>query len=122
MNEECECSEDYGPCEDHCIVLAQREGASTRTADELSYVLIMDVIGASEADGLKRSDVLSPYGESVIEDVEKAWTDGSGWLDDRELADALYDVAHQVEDASDYWIIHDDGYVMVKVTGGPFNV
>jgi hypothetical protein len=38
-----ECSEDYGPCEDHCEVVIVREGASSRTADDLAATFVEDV-------------------------------------------------------------------------------
>ncbi len=41
--DECDCTEDYGPCESHSVTLVSREGASTRTADELAAVFLDDV-------------------------------------------------------------------------------
>jgi hypothetical protein len=104
---ECECSDEYGPCEAHGTVLAQRVGASSRSADELTRVYLED---ARDIDGA----ILSPYGVGVLARVSDpaAW-EGS-WLADPALADELRDVAWQVEAALDAWTVWDDGYVIVR--------
>lgn len=114
---ECDCSEEYGPCEMHCVQLAQREGASLRTADELCLVYLDDALGIDP-------ECLSPYGldvklraETALRELSDACM--SNWLDDHQLADELRDVCWQVEshlDAQTYW---EDGYRIVKITGGP---
>ena len=57
----CECSEDYGPCETHSDVLAQREGAAVR----------LDNLG--EADGTYRFLPLGRLADHVIRDVADSW-------------------------------------------------
>jgi len=109
---ECECGEEYGPCEEHGTVLAQREGASLRTADELLSVYLHDARSIDP-------EVLSPYGLDVLARADAALDGPASWLDDSELADELAGVAWQVEsalDADTYW---EDGYIIVRVTGGP---
>lgn len=108
---DCECSEEYGPCESHCDVLAQREGASLRTGDELIALYLDDALSIDP-------ECLSPYGRDVKARVDAALAESS-WLDDSDLGDELYSVRDQVEsslDAVTYW---DDGYRIVKITGGP---
>lgn len=101
----CDCTDEYGPCEDHGTVLAQREGASLRSADELAVVYLDDALGIDP-------DCLSPYGRQVKADAEAGF-DGS-WIGDPDLADALRDVVSQVESHLDAWTVWNDGYVIVK--------
>lgn len=114
----CECSEDYGPCEQHSDVLAQRVGASNRSADELVLVFLDDAEGIDP-------DVLSPYGRDVRERAQADLAShGGSWLDDHELADELRSVMEQVESYlggydDPIYVIWDDGYVIYKITGGP---
>lgn len=120
----CDCSEEYGPCERHAIIHAQREGASQRTADELTLCLVGDLVAIHEATDGRFGAELSPWGAEVVERCA-AWLDGSmdhRWLDDEhddDLADSLRDVAFQCENGSGLWITHDDGYVIAQVIGGP---
>lgn len=119
--EECECSEEFGPCELHLELFVSREGASLRTADELLSVFIDDAVTLGAG--------LSPYGKDIVFRADAAMTvDGpmSNWLPDTEdgyeLRDALQTVANQMESElytlgfSVYW---DDGYRIIKITGGP---
>ena len=123
---DCDCSEEYGPCEEHGLVLAQREGASSRTADELLLVWCDDaaaIIGA---------DALSPWGCDLI---ARAWRDavtdgdhGCHWFSHGDAGDALRDelmtlhsqlessLATMDEPALTFW---NDGYVIVRIVGGP---
>jgi hypothetical protein len=112
---DCDCSEDYGPCENHCEVLAQREGASTRTADELIEVLCLDLIGCGAE--------VSPWGQDVLNRVAAALDDnrrmGVAWLPQGDKGDhmrrELVSLADQLESyVADLWVIHDDGYQIVK--------
>jgi hypothetical protein len=118
---ECECSEEYGPCEDHSELMVSREGASLRTADELQSQFIHDAVSLGAE--------LSPYGKDVLSRADAAMTvEGpmSNWLPDDEegyaLRDDLGTVANQVETElytlgySTYW---DDGFRVLKITGGP---
>jgi len=119
MNEQqCECSEDYGPCEDHCTVLAQREGASCRTADELAFVFLCDAEdilrsnsgGAPDADRVRA--MLNEYS-----DAEWSRPDVCGWLEDADVAQALHDDVNMVESWLSAWTLWDDGYSIVVPTG-----
>lgn len=103
----CECSDEYGPCEAHGTVLAQRVGSSNRSADELVLVFLDDALGIDP-------ECLSPYGRSIKDEAEApdAW-EGS-WLRDPGLADALRDVSAQVESYIAPWVIWDDGYTIVE--------
>ncbi len=107
---DCECSEEYGPCERHGELLAQRDGASSRTADELTLVLIDDLISVGAE--------LSPWGKDIVEQAEAQLNDDpidSRWLEDPDLVDALMDVADQAEAyVADLWVIRDDGYRIVR--------
>lgn len=118
---DCDCSEEFGPCEQHSELLVSREGASLRTSDELLSVFIDDAVALGAA--------LSPYGKDIVFRADAAmYVPGpmSNWLPDTEegyeLRDALQTVANQMESELDtlgystYW---DDGYRILKVTGGP---
>lgn len=114
----CECSDEYGPCELHATTLIVREGASLHTADELSAIFLNDAVGLGAE--------LSPYGQDVLKRVSDTLSAnesmGVAWLEDGELQDELQTVSNQVETElytlgySVYW---EDGYRIVKVTGGP---
>lgn len=125
MTTECECSEEYGPCEEHGETIAQREGASTRTADELLAVFIDDAVGI----GVE----LSPWGADVL---ARAWANlnaneryGVAWFSTDEEGSALHDevrtLVDQVEndlatmDGGGMHVWWEDGYVISRVTGGP---
>lgn len=107
-----ECSEDYGPCESHCEVLAQRDGAHSRTADELALCFISDAraLGAC----------MSRTGELDLESL--VW-EGS-WLAEGH-SDVLYELSNQIEqdlysvDGGPFSIVWDDGYIISRITGGP---
>lgn len=121
---DCDCSEEYGPCEKHSALIVVREGASLRTADELLSVFIDDAVALGAE--------LSPYGKDIVFRADAAMqaegTNGmSNWLPETdegyELRDALASIANQVETELDtlgystYW---DDGFRVLKITGGPF--
>ena len=110
---DCECSEEFGPCEQHGEQLAQREGASTRTGDELTMVLIDDLqsVGAE----------LSVWGKQELTRLESALeasrdpVSGCAWFNDPDDADAAVSLADQLEAyVADLWVIHDDGYRIVR--------
>lgn len=119
VTEDCDC-DDEGPCESHGITLVSREGAAVRTADELAHLFLLDArdLGVT----------LSPYGLDVLErcarDLERERRYGVAWLSSPDLHDELMTVVSQVEadlatmddGGMTYW---DDGYRIVRVTGGP---
>lgn len=119
--EDCDCSEEYGPCGEHSETLIRREGASTRTADDLARTFLHDAVSVGAE--------LSPYGRDVRNRADMALDAnerlGVAWLPDdevgAELADELQSVVWQVESAMPdglrvYW---EDGYSIVRITGGP---
>lgn len=120
MRVECECSEDFGPCERHMTVLAQREGASTRTADALALVFLYDVADLiDDARGFK---------DIKARDIADGWRDdatwsgthpGDGWIEheDDDHAEIGDDVS-MVETwlPGDMWVAWDDGYVISRMS------
>lgn len=118
---ECECSEDYGPCEEHGIVLAQREGASLRTADELAAVYIGDVLSLIDNAANEASAALS----TARANAERYWAvcPNGGWApfddDDYSLGEALQDSVTACETYAPGWTFWNDGFRIVRVTGGP---
>lgn len=126
---ECECSEEYGACEEHSEVLAQRDGSSARTADELSLVFLwdaLDIIRDASPDVFTQelAQRVSIKATHYAEACEWSGNRGKGigWMEDADDAEALHDDVTMVET----WLpanVHatwDDGYVIRKVTGGPF--
>lgn len=111
----CDCSEDMGPCESHMDVVVMREGASLRSADELSALFIEDAVSVGAS--------LSPYGEDIRRRIgeTEAW-EGS-WLRDPDLADAMRDMTTELETdiytVGGFHVRWDDGYVIYTVNGGP---
>lgn len=121
MSAECECSEEYGPCENHGEELAQREGASVRTADELLAVFIGDV------EGVIGRPIAEHDASAVAAEYWTATDNAGGWIDhDRfpDLAEALHDAATYGAEAAlpagahVWW---EDGYVISRITGGPLH-
>lgn len=104
---DCDCSDEYGPCEQHCEMLVTREGASHRTADELARVFIDDALNLGAE--------LSPYGQGVLEKVDAAFEADGSWITDPDLAEALRDLSFQVEQyLADLVVTWDDGYTIVR--------
>jgi len=107
----CTCSEDFGPCEQHCVYLVTREGASLRTADELAALFVLDAQALGSA--------VPSEDASLAESV-------NGWIDDEtgetqdELQDAVLRAESELPDNVSVW--WEDGYVIVQVTGGPLYV
>ena len=91
---DCECSEDFGACENHRDVLAQREGAASRTADDLVFVFLEDVLVIADAreEGTDAPTQLEGLRESVTYwgDDEK-WTDNYGcrWVREELTAEGI---------------------------------
>lgn len=117
LTEPCDCSDEYGPCEAHGVTLVQREGASTRTADDLLVTFLED---ARDID----PSCLAPYGLDVLARARQNLNDneslGVAWFSNDEEGAALHDevrsVVDQVEshlDAVTYW---EDGYRIVRMS------
>jgi hypothetical protein len=120
---DCDCTEEYGPCEEHGETLVSREGAAVRTADDLLVTFIDDARDAGRF-------VLSPWGEDVLRQAEDNLSAnesmGVRWLSGDEegasIREDLDTLQYQVEaelataGLSTYW---EDGYRIVRITGGP---
>lgn len=125
MTSTCECSEDYGPCESHSDVLAQRAGASSRSADELLAVFIGDVEAILAAEGVDVSEDAGMRG--AISAATEYWEryPSGGWVDvddEPDLAERLHDGAtYGAEGAlpAGVYVWWEDGYVISRITGGP---
>lgn len=126
----CDCSEEHGPCEDHGTVIVQREGASTRTADDLLLLFCEDA--ADVLHHVTGENRLTPWARQLMADAEQmlAANDhyGCRWLPETDdpdetrdvWIDALLTLRGQLEcelatlDAPHftYW---NDGYWIVRV-------
>jgi hypothetical protein len=105
---ECECTEEYGPCEIHGETLVSREGASLRTADELCALFIEDALSVGAE--------LSVEGAQILYDANEALSESS-WIEDPDLAEALRDLVNQVESyIADLTVVWDDGYRIIRPT------
>jgi len=126
---DCECSEEYGPCEEHGEVIAQREGASTRTADDLAYVFLTDVLAIAEDRGLISADMRGRVNVDKLREAIDYWEDENLWDDTMGCRWVRDDVDAEIHDEiaigesvladlglAVYW---EDGYVISRVTGGP---
>jgi hypothetical protein len=108
----CDCTDEYGPCEDHGQTLAQREGASLRTAHELCALFV------SEVDDIRAAEGLPP----VADQTDRARLEAvEGWLDEPDAIEWLEDITREADSSLpagvvSYW---DDGYVIVRLMGGP---
>ena len=124
----CGCTEEDGPCETHGTVVVQREGASTRTADELLLVYVEDASLILHDAGTE----LTPWADDVIHRAHGALDTVDEFTHTaslpastygERLRDELVTLADQVEcdlstmDAPHftYW---DDGYRIVRVLEG----
>ena len=129
VHECCECSEDWGPCEDHGEVVAQREGASTRTADDLAYVFLTDVLAIGEERGWIAPNMLGKVNADRLRTAEHYWSNDDLWDDTMGCRWVRDDVDAEIHDEiaigesvladlglAVYW---EDGYVISRVTGGP---
>lgn len=133
MTSKCECSEDFGPCEDHCTVYAQREGSAVRTGDELAAVYVGDAasifltsILAYIDDATNEMIVSGPYSmtpgvtDAIVtaDDYWEAHPNG-GWCEDTDDSEALTDACRTMEDAlgaEGFWTLWEDGYIILKPT------
>lgn len=113
---DCDCSDEYGPCEQHCETLVVREGASTRTADELLSVFVHDAVSLGVT--------LSPWGQDVLMRYDTALDNnrhmGVAWLPDGSGLDDMMDtLRYQVEaelSAMGLMSYFEDGYIIVRPT------
>lgn len=115
---ECFCTDEL-PCEAHMQVIVAREGASLRTADELTLQFIEDALDTARAESEPID--LAPWGHDVLGKARTALADES-WLEDRDLGDELRELANQVESelsglAHGGLAVHwDDGFLIYRDT------
>lgn len=116
-----ECSDEYGPCEDHGTAVVIRDGASTRTADELAVIYCDDAAALLEELG---GTVLNTD-RDIVQDawklLETERRHGVAWFPEDDAGEML-DECLRLGDALaadlsglghfTYW---DDGYTIVRV-------
>jgi hypothetical protein len=117
----CDCTEDYGPCEDHATTVIQREGASTRTADELAVIYCDDAAGLLEDIGGTVLDTDHELIRDAWELLEAERRMGVAWFPESDAGEMLDEVL-RLGDAlmSDlfalgYATTWDDGYIVSRV-------
>ncbi len=110
---ECECSEEYGPCEKHCDILVIRDGASSHTADELTLLLVSDLVDLGVTLTSAQNDTYT-YLTSKLHDNRDAHT-GTAWFSDPDDAEAAVDLSDAVQaNTEGLYINQDDGYTIVR--------
>jgi hypothetical protein len=104
----------------------QREGASTRTADDLLYVYLCDMVDVI-ADQTGDENVLSPWGEDVLGRAGALLDQndhyGCRWLPEDEsefMRDEMTTLQYQLEASvstldQTIWTTWDDGFWIVQV-------
>lgn len=107
---ECDCSDEYGPCEAHGDLLVSRDLAA-RGADDLELTLIYDLIEVGAE--------LSPHGRDELAAIEADYeTDrvsGIGHFKCADTFERVSDLTSQLESyVADLWVIRDDGYRIVR--------
>lgn len=106
----CDCSEEYGPCEEHCTLLVSRELAG-RGGDDLALTLIHDLIGCGAE--------VSPWGKDRLAQIEEHYevdpVSGIGRFEDPDIMEMVTDLSQQLEsNVADLVVIQDDGYRILK--------
>lgn len=111
----CDCSDEYGPCENHCELLVSREGASLRTADELAMVRVQDCVDCGAE--LSKPDARSQVRLDAALESCRDESSGCAWLSESDQ-DAAFTLADQVESGlpDRVRLYADDGYVIVRLT------
>lgn len=120
----CECSEEYGPCEWHGETMVSREGASVRTADDLGHEFLTDVVSVCRAWPSAEFERETIRLGNALADNE---SHGCRWLPfDPESSypdsEALADMIGQAEGflaGHGYSVYWEDGFRIVRITGGP---
>lgn len=109
----CDCSDEFGPCEQHGETLVVREGASLHTADELTMIEIEDLVSVGAE--------ISVWGREEFKrltaqlEADRDSTSGAAWFENPDDAEAARDLVFQLENyVADLMVIHDDGYRIVK--------
>lgn len=119
---ECDCGEDWGPCENHMDVIAQREGASTRTADDLVFVFLGDVLAAAEDPEIRQGaevDTARLRDSLTYWEEESRWDDNMGcrWVSEDESAEIHEEMSVGESVLADLGlsVTWDDGYVIYRI-------
>lgn len=109
----CQCNEEYGPCEDHADVLVIREGASLHTADELTMLLVEDLIQCGAKFDAKQKAEHCRLDDALTNAYDPAT--GTAWFsEDTDRDDALA-LATEIESSADgLYVVHEDGYVISR--------
>lgn len=109
----CDCSDEYGPCEQHADTLVVREGASLHTADELTLILIEDLVGCGVPLTDLERDELRFLNAQLSANTNPH--SGCGWFSAPDVADSARWLADRIESkANGLMVISDDGYVIVR--------
>jgi len=130
----CECDLDESlPCELHSVTLAQYEGSSARSADQLVSVELDELVAIAchGVDATPCADIADCAAAVLDDDSLSVWRDYgaalaqldpfTSWIDDRELADSARELAESLESdlPEDVRTLHDDGFTLYRITGGP---
>lgn len=113
---ECDCSEEYGPCERHSTLLVVREGASLHTADELTLILAADCVECGAVLSADHAAQLAELNKRAK--IDRDPHSGCMWFtdpDDSESAQLIADTAESnLPDG--IALFADDGYRIVRVS------
>jgi hypothetical protein len=110
---DCGCSEEYGPCEQHGDTLVNREGASLRTGDELTLLLVSDLKDCGVALSEDEAAALARLEQKL--EADRSPHSGVAWFSDQGDAEAAQELSQAVEGKADgLMVIHEDGYRIVR--------
>jgi hypothetical protein len=136
----CDCdTTEYLPCEQHAETLAQWNGSSSRSADQLNCIAVRELVRVScehrnpghdhdhdtSLSGVHgcESLVLSDDDLAALLTVERETSSDpfTSWADDRDAADAVREMCDELErDLPAGVVAHwDDGFALWRITGGP---
>lgn len=112
----CECSDEYGPCEQHSTMLVSREGASLHTADELALIRASDCEDCGAAMTDSDSALYRRLTDQLAEDTDPR--SGCGWFADPSDQEAAFELADRMEAGLPVSVrlYADDGYVIVRLS------
>lgn len=110
---ECFCSDEYGPCELHADTLVVREGASLHTDDELSLLLVHDLVEC----GVKLSADDTAELARLQAALNAAYDPhaGTAHFSDPHDSSAAHELAVRADqDADGLYVARDGGYVISR--------
>lgn len=122
---ECTCTDEYGPCEFHGDTIVVREGASSRTADDLRHTFLTDVVSViGEWPSDEYREATTRIGNALADNERHGvrWLPDDSPDDNYPLSDELGDLTTTAEGhlaSAGYSVFWEDGYRIVRVTGGP---